>query len=257
MPTFARPALSLVLAALSLSPASSAFNSPLSDEAIREAYFLGQRHDGTFSRLLDKYSKHLPSPKSGPYIRSITFLTPFAKLVHYSDAFVGNYSAQQAALDHRGHQETVEITVEILLTDSYGAIIATPASARSGAPQTYQLRSHDFWKDFQVQVFEGDEIRTSPFHRRTKRPLLSLRRVLQSNRCHSSSRIPGNRLQLRLRHHPCHPARRPRSLGRLRPNRPPLRLIPSGTAISGCPRSALLSTFNFQLSTVNYLRPPP
>ncbi len=163
MPTFARPALSLVLAALLLSPASLAFNSPLSDEAIREAYFLGQRHDGSFARLLDKYAKRLPPPKSGPHISSITFLTPFAQLVHYSDAFVGNYSAQQAALDHRGHQETVEITVEILLTDSYGAIIATPASARSGAPQTYQLRSHDFWKDFQVQVFEGDEIR-APAH---------------------------------------------------------------------------------------------
>src|SRR5713101_6323654 len=195
MPTFARPALSLVLAALLLVSPSLAFNSPLSDEAIREAYFLGQRHDGTFPRLLDKYSKHLPSPKSGPYIRSITFLTPFAKLVHYSDAFVGNYSAQQAALDHRGHQETIEITVEILLTDSYGAIIATPASARSGAPRTYQLRSHDFWKDFQVQVFERDEIRAPAHFTGEPNVLCSRYRVLQSNRCHSSSRIPGNRLQ--------------------------------------------------------------
>jgi len=163
MPTHARSFFSVLLAALLASPASFAFNSPLSDEAIREAYFLGQRHDGSFARLLDKYSKHLPAPKSGPYIRSITFLTPFAKLVHYSDAFVGNYSAQQAALDHRDHPETVEITVEILLTDSYGPIIATPASPRSDRPQAYQLRSHDFWKDFQVQVFEGEEIRV-PAH---------------------------------------------------------------------------------------------
>src|SRR5260370_18123232 len=154
MPTFARPALSLVLAALLLVSPSSASNPPLADEGLREAYFLGQRHDGTFPRLLDKYSKHLPSPKSGPYIRSITFLTPFAQLVHYSDAFVGNYSAQQAALDHRGHQDTVEITVHILLTDSSGSISATPASPRSGAPQTYQLPSHDFWKHFQLQHFQ-------------------------------------------------------------------------------------------------------
>ena len=159
MPTHARSFFSVLLAALLASPASFAFNSPLSDEAIREAYFLGQRHDGSFARLLDKYSKHLPAP----YIRSITFLTPFAKLVHYSDAFVGNYSAQQAALDHRDHPETVEITVEILLTDSYGPIIADPASPRSDRPQTYQLRSHDFWKDFQVEVLEGDEIR-APAH---------------------------------------------------------------------------------------------
>src|SRR6266852_3641473 len=136
MPALARSFVSILLAALLSSPASFAFQSPLSDEAVREAYFLGQRHDGSFARLLDKYSKHLPAPKSGPYIRSITFLTPFAKLVHYSDAFAGNYSAQQAALDHRAHSETVEISVEILLTDSYGPIIATPASPRSDKSQT-------------------------------------------------------------------------------------------------------------------------
>jgi len=163
MPTHARSFVSILLAALLASPASFAFQSPLSDEAVREAYFLGQRHDGSFPRLLDKYSKRLPAPKSGPFIRSITFLTPFAKLVHYSDAFVGNYSAQQAALDHRDHPETVEITVEILLTDSYGPIIANPASPRSDKSQTYELRPHDFWRDFQAQVFEGNEIR-EPAH---------------------------------------------------------------------------------------------
>jgi len=81
MPTYLRLPLSLFLAALLISPASFAFNSPLSEEAIREAYFLGQRHDGSFARLLDNYSKRLPPPKSGPHISSITFLTPFAKLV--------------------------------------------------------------------------------------------------------------------------------------------------------------------------------
>jgi hypothetical protein len=162
-PKRTRQAASLLAAALLLTPALFAFDAALSDQAVREAYFLGQRHDGSFARLLDKYSKHLPAPKSGPYVRSITFLTPFAKLVHFSDAFTGNYSAQQAALDHRAHPETVEITVEILLTDSYGPIIADPASPRSDRPQTYQLRSHDFWKDFQVEVFEGEETR-APAH---------------------------------------------------------------------------------------------
>ena len=159
----ARPIAAVLLGLIVSAPPSFAFDTPLSDQAVREAYFLGQRHDGSFPRLLDKYSKRLPAPKSGPYIRSITFLTPFAKLVHFSDAFVGNYSAQQAALDHRNHQETVEITVEILLTYSYGAIIAAPASPRSDKSQTYELRPHDFWRDFQAQVFEGNEIR-EPAH---------------------------------------------------------------------------------------------
>jgi hypothetical protein len=163
MRTLVRPLVSSLLATFLASAPSLAFSSPLSDEAIREAYFLGQRHDGSLEHLLEKYVKQLPPPKTGPYIRSITFLTPFAKLVHYSDAFVGNYSAQQAALDHRDHPETVEIAVEILLTDSYGPIIADPAPPRSDRPQTYQLRSHDFWKDFQVEVFEGEETRV-PAH---------------------------------------------------------------------------------------------
>ena len=159
MRTLARPLVSSVLATLLAATPSLAFNSPLSDEAIREAYFLGQRHDGSFPRLLDKYSKTLPEPKSGPYISSIRFLTPFAKLVQYSDAFVGSYSAQQAELDHRGVQETVEISVEILLTESYGPIIADPASPRPDKAQAFRLRPSDFWRDFQVQVSERDETR--------------------------------------------------------------------------------------------------
>jgi hypothetical protein len=157
MPTFARPALALVLAALLLFPPSSfAFTSPLSAEAIREAYFLGQRHDGSFAHFLDKYSKRLPAPKTGPHISSITFLTPFAQLVHFSDSFVGNYSAQQAALDHRAQQEIVDISVEILFTPSYGAVLSEPTGPRPDSPQGYRLRPYDFWKDFQAQVFEGD-----------------------------------------------------------------------------------------------------
>lgn len=159
MPTFARPVLSLVLSSLLVSSSTFAYSSPLSDEAIREAYFLGQRHDGSFARLLDKYSKLLPPPKSGPHIASVTFLTPFAQLVQFSENYVGSYSAQQAALDHRGQEEIVEISVEILLTPSYGQFISAPTGSRSGSPQGYRLRSYDFWRDFQVQVFEGDEER--------------------------------------------------------------------------------------------------
>ena len=163
MPTLACSFVSILLAALLAPPPSFAFQSPLSDESIREAYFLGQRHDGSLERLLNKYSKHLPPPKLGPHVAWITFLTPFMQVAKSSDKYIGSYSAQQASLDHRGVQETVEISIKILLTDSYGAIIAAPASTRSGDPQTYQLRQSDFWKDFQVQVFEGDETR-EPAH---------------------------------------------------------------------------------------------
>ena len=160
MPTHARSLVSVLLAVLLASPACLSIQSPLSDESIREAYFLGQRHDGSLERLLSKYSKQLPPPKVGPHIASVTLLTPFAQIAKDSDKYIGNYSAQQASLDHRGVQETIDITIEILLTQSYGAIIADPASPRSDRAQSYQFRSHDFWRDFHAEVLDGEELRT-------------------------------------------------------------------------------------------------
>ena len=137
---------------------ASPFNAPLSDESVRDAYFLGQRHDGTYPSILSKYIKTLPPPKSGPYISSVTFLTPFIQLVEYSDGYIGNYSAQQAVLDHRGQQDSVKITVEIFLTDSYGPLIPNPARSRSVSPQALIPRPIDFWRDFRADVFDGDKI---------------------------------------------------------------------------------------------------
>ncbi len=161
MPNWYRPLLAILTAALLASSPAFALQSPLSDEAIREAYFLGQRHDGSVERLLGKYIKQLPPPKTGPHISSVSLLTPFLQLAQFSGRYVGNYSAQQASLDHRSQQETVVISINIVLTDSYRAFLAAPPHL--GSPQGYVRRPHDFWKDFQVQVFEGEEIRV-PAH---------------------------------------------------------------------------------------------
>jgi hypothetical protein len=154
MPHVFRVFACFLVAACVLLPAS-ALDVPLSDEAVREAYFLGQRHDGSYLFLMGNYIKRLPAPKSGPHISSVTLLTPFIQLVANSDRLIGNYSAQQAALDHRGKEETVRIVVNILLTESYGRLIVAPqdSSSRSTSPLT--PRPHDFWKDFQVQAFGG------------------------------------------------------------------------------------------------------
>jgi hypothetical protein len=151
-----RSCLASLLAALLLSPTSFAFDTPLSDTAVRQAYFLGQRRDDTMTRFLDKYTQHLPAPKTGPHIASITFLTPFAVLVRQSSQRI-NYSAQQAEKEHHADDEMVAITIEILLTPSYGSSIPKPTGSRSGSSVGYQLRSPDFWKDFLVQVFDGEK----------------------------------------------------------------------------------------------------
>jgi hypothetical protein len=156
-PKRTRQAASLLVAALFVTAPGFSFDLPLSSESIREAYFLGQRHDGSSVRMLENYKKHLPPPKSGPYISSIAFFTPFAQLVQFSDGYIGNYSAQQAQLDHRGQEELVKIIVEIQLTNSYGAFLTNATNTRSRSSPRLIPRPHDFWKDFQVQVFNGDQ----------------------------------------------------------------------------------------------------
>src|SRR5215469_3330885 len=121
-----RRSLVILATTLLLVPPSLAFKTPLSSEAVREAYFLGQRHDGTYPRMLEKYTKFLPRPKSGPYISSVAISTPFLQMVAYSDGYIGNYSAQQAQIDYRKKgEETVRVSVVIQLTDSYGQFVAT------------------------------------------------------------------------------------------------------------------------------------
>ena len=139
-----------------------AFDSPLSEEAVRQAYFLGQRRDDTMTRALDKYTYYLDPPEAGPDIASVTFLTPFAIAVQSSSQHSSGYSAQQAQIDHRAQKETVKIIVDILLTKSYSNVIVRPTSKRSNSPTGFAPRPYDFWKDFDVQT-SVDEKTVRPF----------------------------------------------------------------------------------------------
>src|SRR6267378_6047433 len=162
MPSCFRPCLTLLMAALLLVPPSLAFDTPLSDQAVREAYFLGQRHDETMAAFLNKYTKFLEAPKTGPDIASVTVFTPFALLVQQSSQHASGYSAQQAALDHRDQPEFVRILVQIQLTNSYAAYIVRPTGSRSGSPNGFVPRPYDFWKDFDVKV-SSDDKKLRPF----------------------------------------------------------------------------------------------
>lgn len=159
MRTHHSPAVCGLIAAALLAQPLLAFQSPLSDESLREAYFVGQRHDGSFERLLESHSHHFAPPKTGPYISTVIFVTPFVTAAEMSSKQIGNYSAQQAAIDHRNAgKETVRVTVEIQFTDSYGPFISTgPASSRSGQSAALTERPGDFWKDFEVQIYSGEQ----------------------------------------------------------------------------------------------------
>ena len=154
-PCSGRRFLSLLVASLLVTSSRIAFQFPLSDESVREAYFLGERHDLSF---LGKYIKFLPLPKAGPQITSVTFLTPFAHPTEVLSRHIGSYSAQQARLDHLAQQEPVKITIQVLLTPSYGALIANPDRSRSSSSPVLIQRPYDFWKDFRVQAYDGNQL---------------------------------------------------------------------------------------------------
>ena len=152
-----RVTLAISTAALLLSQPLFAFDSPLSEQAVREAYFLGQRRGETMARALDKYTLYPDPPETGPDIASVTFFTPFALAVQSSSQHSSGYSAQQAQIDHRAQKETVKVIVEILLTKSYGNVIVRPTGTRSDSPTGFAPRPYDFWKNFDVQAIVDDK----------------------------------------------------------------------------------------------------
>ena len=118
MHSVARSGVAIVAAMMLLAQPLFALQSPLSDESVREAYFLGQRHDGSIEGLIEKSTRRFPLPKSGPYVSSIMFVTPFLGAAQLSGSYIGNCSAQRAELDHRGAgKEIAKITVEIQPAD--------------------------------------------------------------------------------------------------------------------------------------------
>lgn len=163
MPNSCRVLLALILVVLLISPGAFGIGVPLSEEAVREAYFLGQRRDESTARFLAQYNQRLDPPETGPYIASVELLTPFALEVLLSSQQSAGYSAQRAEAEHVGKEELVAINVEVLLTDSYGPLIARPTGERSGSPIGYEFRSSGFWRDFEVQVRVNDEV-VKPLH---------------------------------------------------------------------------------------------
>jgi len=155
--TFLRSFSCLLAISLSLVLPCAAFVTPLSDTAVRQAYFMGQRHDESLARFLDSYTKHLPPPKTGPYISSVSFFTPYALLTQLSSQKPYGYSAQQAEIDHHKLVETVSITIVIQLTGSYSSVMRNPAPQTTGTPFEFLPRPSGFWREFQVQVFDGDK----------------------------------------------------------------------------------------------------
>src|SRR5690348_14566577 len=115
-----RTAIAILGAALLVSFAASAYEVRLSEEAVREAYFLGQRRDETTARFLETYRRYFPIPKSGPHVYAVELFTPYAQAVETASKRGTNYSAQQAEQDYLLRDDSVRLAVHMRYTSSYG-----------------------------------------------------------------------------------------------------------------------------------------
>jgi hypothetical protein len=158
VPTAFRSCVSVLTATLLLSPSSIAFDTPLSDHAVREAYFLGQRRDEKTAEFLEKYRQHLSVPESGPWVSTVELFTPYAEAVELSRQRSSGYSAQDAAGDYHKNGDRVRVTVTIEFTNTYSELIQEKTGRRPGSPNGFSVRPADFWKDFSYRLFDGDDV---------------------------------------------------------------------------------------------------
>jgi len=129
-----------------------AYDTELSDTAVREAYFLGQRNDDKTRAFFAPYTKHLSKPRKGPYISEIRLLTPVAQVVQVSSQTTSGYSAQQAHLDYQQRGDSLLLVIHIEFTPTYGPIEAAHAAEDASKVKGIRLRPDDFWQDFRYGI---------------------------------------------------------------------------------------------------------
>jgi len=146
-----------VTTALLVLPPAFAYETPLTDKTVREAYFLGQHHDASTQSALKPYVHILPAPPKGPHISEIRLFTPYAQVVEASNAQSAGYSAQQAAADYHSHADTIVVRFHIEFTPSYGYIESDRDRADLAAEKGISLRSADFWQAFNTGLSQNDQ----------------------------------------------------------------------------------------------------
>ncbi len=144
--------VSLCLSVLSV----SAFNIPLSDQAVREAYFLGQRNDQSTLSFFNSYLRLLPKPDKGAFIAEVEVYTPYVQVVETSRRHSVGYSAQQADKDYRHHNNRIYVRIRIDFTPTYGAF-ELYRSEKADRDDSDDSASHpDFSHDFRAGLSQKD-----------------------------------------------------------------------------------------------------
>lgn len=140
---------------LAVAPATVAFDYPLSETTIRDAFLTGKDTigSGRGGELFLKYERDFAAPQSGPYVAKIRLQTPYEQLAQVG-ASAANYHTEEAVQRFLGKPLPFRVSVEIQFTPSY------PASFESEPAGAYSLLQPmpNFQNDFQVEVSQDKTI---------------------------------------------------------------------------------------------------
>lgn len=131
---------------LSASIPVRAFEFPLNDEQIREAYFVGKENPDRRQASLEPYRRTFPVPETGPQVQLIEMETPFFQIADQVSKTGFDYHAPDAVQDYLGKPEQLRVHIEIYFTRTY-------------PPQTVDVNNPGaFWEDFKVSLKQKAEI---------------------------------------------------------------------------------------------------
>lgn len=153
-------AVSSLAAVLLIAQPALSFQSPLSEESVREAYFLGQRNDQSTLAFFNPYIRTpyirtSDRPQTGPVVSEVELYTPFVQLVELSSRR-NNYSAQQASLDYHRGTDTVFVRVRIEFTPTYGTPQFLAGLLRDSDRPAPPAQRADFSQDFRISLLQSD-----------------------------------------------------------------------------------------------------
>jgi hypothetical protein len=106
------PAIGAALLAVSVAFPLRAYDVPLTESSIRDAYFLGRRQDALGPDLTAKYTHEIPKLSLDRFRSFANLETPFIQVAIFSSKKV-NYSAQDAVKEFLGKPLAFRIHLEI------------------------------------------------------------------------------------------------------------------------------------------------
>jgi hypothetical protein len=157
-----------------IAAAAWAYDSPLDNQKIHEAYVLGQRNDKATGDFLDNYVAQITEPQNGPHIAQIELLTPYAQIVDLSRRKAADgYTEAQANKDYELHGKTIRVNIMITLPAAYPqSDNSTNAAAPPPASGTEKqaMTPENFWQNFQFHLQQNGKpissrsINNQPIH---------------------------------------------------------------------------------------------